>query len=504
MTRTVLHCCAALGLFLSAGCMKLGPDFHRPDIGVPVPEAYQHASAETAGPQAGGPWWHLFGDAELNELVGQALQHNLDIRKAAARVLEVRSQFVETRAERFPGAGLQAQGQRKSLAATATTGSASDQDAWKRQETDSYSLAVAASFELDLWGRLARADEAARADLLQAQENRRTVMQTVVAETVSLYLQVESIERRIRIVSDRIESLRRSLALVEGRYEQGLGSVLDVRQARRALARAEASLPLLRKDLGVGQQRLAVLAGRYPQTGPARSHGEDYFRRLAPVPSGLPSEVLLQRPDVRAAEARLRGLNALVGAAEASRFPSISLTGSFGYTSEDLDRLFRPQSELWGLAMGLAQPVFDAGRRKAGQRAAEARYQQGLADYARTLLTAFSEVEQALLTRKEEVERLDRMVTLVAEARATHQTAEDRYLRGLVDYLAVLESEQARSQAEEDLVLVELAVLANRVALHRALGGTWEEEAEGRPRASLEPEPADTEEDSMKGVVLDD
>jgi len=452
--------------------MKAGPDYHRPDTGVEIPRSYQHATAETVTPQFEDRWWRVFGDPELDQLVEEVLENNLDIKKATARILEVRSQFVETRADRFPTLSLEVQGQKKSQTATVTS---SSQGKWQRKETYSYDLSLPASFELDLWGRLARAEEAARAELLQAEDNRRIVVQTVVAETISLYLEIESLEREIQITSLSIEKYRHSLSLVERRYERGLTSILDVRQARLSLAQAEASLPSLRQDLGISQQKLAVLLGRYPKAIPPRSQQEDYFKRLAPVPPGLPSEILLRRPDVRSAEAKLRALNALIGVAKASRFPSITLTASFGYSSEDLDRLFRPQSVLWNLALGVVQPLFDAGKLKAGQRAAEARYQQGLAEYAKTVLTAFSEVESALLTRKEQLERRDRVLNVLIEARTTQEVAEDRYEHGLVDYLTVMESQQTRFEAEKKLVLVDLAILSNRVALHRALGGGWAE-----------------------------
>jgi multidrug efflux system outer membrane protein len=215
--------------------------------------------------------------------------------------------------------------------------------------------------------------------------------------------------------------------------------------------------------------------GRYPTTQAPRLQPEEYFRRLATVPAGLPSELLLRRPDIRAAEAKLMALNARVGVSKASRFPRITLTGSFGYSSDELNQLFRSQSELWSLALGIVQPLFDAGKLKAGQMAAEARYEQGVAEYAKTVLTAFSEVERAFLTRKEQIERRERTLSFLVEARATQRVAESRYRRGLVDYLTVLEAQQTRFKAEENLVLVDLAILTNRVALHRALGGGWAE-----------------------------
>ena len=475
--RTVLFL-AVLPLLI--GCMKMGPDYHRPDTGIQVPPSFQHADdAEVSNLQAPlETWWQVFRDPELDRLVHEALNHNLDIKQASARFLEVRSQLVQSRADRYPTLSVQGQGKRERTPQTVSMPGISVD-----RESSNFSFSLPATFELDLWGRLARAEEAARADLLQAEENRRTVAQSIVSETITLYFQVESLERRMQITLQSIESFRRSLALAENRYERGLTSILDVRQARRILAEAEAGLPQLRQELGIAQQGLAVLLGRYPETHAPRSQPQDYYHLLVPVPPGLPSELLLQRPDIRAAEANLKILNARVGVAKASRFPRITLTGNFGYSSGDLDRLFQPESELWSLALGIVQPIFDAGKLKAGQRAAEARYQQGVVEYAKTLLTAFSEVERALLTRKEQLERRDRVVGFLTEARATQRVAENRYQRGLVDYLTVLDAQQARFQAEVNLVLVDQAILSNRVSLHRALGGGWAEpSAEGPTR----------------------
>jgi multidrug efflux system outer membrane protein len=240
------------------------------------------------------------------------------------------------------------------------------------------------------------------------------------------------------------------------------------------LAQAESFLPALVQDLGITQQKLAILQGEYPRTKTYRTQESDYYLALEPVPSGLPSDLLDQRPDIRAAEMRLRGLSARIGVAKAVRFPQISLTGNFGYVSEDLNDLFSPETELWNIATGIVQPVFNAGKLAASQRAAEARYAQGVAEYAKTVLTAFSEVEGALLTRKQQLERRKRVMVFLEEARATQQQAQQRYERGLTDYLTVLEAQQTRFGAEENLILVDLAIYTNRVRLHRALGGGWE------------------------------
>ncbi len=449
----------------------MGPDFVRPDIEIKMPVSYQQAPAENIMPLPEDKWWEAFGDLELNRLVEEVLKNNWDIRKATASILELQSLFVLTRADRFPSLGLQGEASRQSLSKNtfSVPGFSSG------GKTTSYTLSLPAKFELDLWGRLARAEEAARADLLQAEENRGTVAQTIIAETINLYLEMESLERMIQLAEESIEYYGRGRSLIESRYERGLTSVLDLRQARRILAQAEAALPSLRQDLGSTQQRLSVLLGHYPKTRPPRNQPKDYFKPPPAVPPGLPSELLQQRPDIRMAEANLRALNARIGVAKAGRFPAITLTGSFGYSSNELeDLLLKSNSELWVGAIGIMQAVFDAGSLKAVQKGAEARYEKGVADYAKTVLAAFAEVENALLTRKEQLKRRERVINFLAEAGATQKAAETRYLRGLVDYLTVLDSQQARIQAEKDLIMVDLAILSNRVSLYRALGGGWD------------------------------
>ena len=216
-----------------------------------------------------------------------------------------------------------------------------------------------------------------------------------------------------------------------------------------------------------------VLLGRYPKTQPARTQPEDYYRRPDPVPTGLPSTLLLRRPDIRAAEARLEALTQRIGSAKAARFPAITLTGSYGWNADGKDRLFKSDSVIWNFSRGVVQPLMDAGRLKARQRGVEAQYQQAVSDYANTILNAFAEVEGALLIREKQLERRQRELRFLEEARATQRVAQNRYLKGLVQYLDVLDAQQTRFIAEDNLALVDLNILTNRVNLHRALGGSW-------------------------------
>jgi outer membrane protein, multidrug efflux system len=449
------------------GCMKIGPDYQTPGLPFTPPERFQYRTQNAKAVVPEDRWWEVFEDPEINRLVKKVLESNPDLRQAAARILELQYRVVQTRADRFPALGVQGGAQRQHEPESVfgpgiPIGGTVSQ----------YRFSLPASYELDLWGKYARAEEASRAQLLQEEENRLTLSQGLVAEAIGLYLTIQSLERRIQITLQSLENYQDSVAFVERRYKRGLTSVLDLRQARRTLNQAKGQIPQLRQELGTAQQALAVLLGEYPETRKPYRQPEDYYKKLSPIPPGLPSELLLRRPDIRAAEARLKALNAQVGVAKASRFPSISLTGSYGYVSEDLFNLFEPGAA-WSLAAGLTQPLFDAGRLKANQRAAEAQYAQGIAAYNKTVLTAFREVENALLIRRKQLERRSDILSFLVEARATQRVAEARYVRGLVDYLTVLNAQQTRFQAEDQLLQVELTILANRVTLHRALGGGW-------------------------------
>jgi len=467
MKGRFFYCALALTTyFFLYGCINLGPDYQRPDLGIQVPESYKFAPTEKPPLEIADRWWEIFDDKELNQLVEDALKYNWDIKQAAARILEVRARYVQVRSNRFPAVDVGGLKDRRQV----NGGQLRDNFI-----VDTYDLSAAASFELDLWSRLKKSSQAAWEDILRAEESRRTVAQAVVAETISLYLNMEAVERRLQIAAQSIRAFRQSLQFVEIRYRRGLTSVLDVRQASRVLAGAETIVPQFEQDLGIIQQQLSILVGRYPETRAPRRQPEDYFMRLAPVPPGLPSDLLMRRPDIRAAEAQLRSLNDLVGVAKAARLPRITLTGEYGWTSDDLNKLLRTENIIWNLTAGIVQPVFDAGRLKAGQRAAEARYEQGVAEYVKAVLDAFGEVERALLTRELQLDRREREIRFLTEARATQRVAQNRYVKGLVNYLDVLNAQITRFQAEDNLVLVDLTILRNRVALYRALGGSWAE-----------------------------
>jgi multidrug efflux system outer membrane protein len=447
------------------GCINLGPHYQRPDINIEIPEYYRRdAIKSTADAVIGDRWWEDFNDPELNRLVEAVLAYNWDLKQAAARVLEARAQFVQVSADRWPQVNFDYDWDKRRFGGV---------NVGRGETITTHQVIFSALFEIDLWSRLAKASKAAWNDILVDEANRRTIAQTLVAETINLYLQIEAFERRLQIAAESIAAFERSLQFVETRYRRGLTSALDVRQARRILAGAQVRVPQLQQELGIAQQQLAILLGRYPETRPARNQPQDYYRQPEPVPTGLASTLLLKRPDIRAAELRLQALNELIGAAKADRFPQITLTGSYGWNADGKDRLFKGESIVWNFARGVTQPIMNADRLKARQRGVEAQYDQAVSDYANTVLNAFAEVEGALLTRQKQLERRQREVVFLEEARATQRVAENRYIKGLIQYLDVLDAQQTRFTAEDNLAQVDLSILTNRVNLHRALGGSW-------------------------------
>lgn len=454
-----------MGSLLLTGCVRVGPQLAKPRT-APPPPAFQYAprAEAPAGPEE---WWEGWGDEELNSLVKAALKGNLDLREASAAVLKAKAVLALADSSIYPSLTLEGSGQyaRSSAAISGRTN--------YDRETATYNLNLAASYEVDVWSRIRHAREAARADLLRADENRFVAAQGVAAQVVANYLTARAVERRILVADRSIEAYDKSLEMVEGRYQRGLTSILEVRQARRTLARARANRPALVQELGQTLQTLALLTGRYPRTRSLTEPAREYDLDPGPVPGGLPSELLKRRPDVRAAEARLTALAERVGQAKAARFPVIVLTGNLGFISYELNELLTDEGNKWALGMGLSAPLFDGGSRSAQQRSAEADYQSGLAGYARTILEAFGEVESALLTAQEKDETKRLLALTLKEAVETQEEALSRYQRGLTDYLKVIDAQATRYQIEDQLVLTDLAIWTNRVTLHRALGGGW-------------------------------
>ena len=457
---------------LVTGC-TVGPDYVRPELATDVPATF--AADSTAAPDSIPPldrWWTAFGDTLLDGLVDEALTGNLDLQSAAARVLEARALLGGATSDRWPSieVGGYASRSKFSLTTVGFTGSIL---------RSFYDANVAFQYELDLWGRLSRAEESARATLLQNEMNRRVVLQTLVADVVRTWLQIREIQSQLGLTLRTEDNFRRTLITVEERYASGVVPALEVRLARQNLLNALAAEPQYRQQLAEVTRRLEILVGRYPAGRAANLADTDMARTvmpepLPPVPAGLPSSLLERRPDLFAAEAALHANVANVGAAKARLYPTISLTGSTGYTGSDLGTWFDSAGGVWSLAGGLAMPLINRGATMAQVRAAEARAEGAVAGYHKAVLNAFSEVENALDAERYQGESEQILVASVREATRSLELAEQRYRAGLDNLLSTLESQRRLFNAESALLSTQRSYRTARVNLILALGGPWD------------------------------
>jgi len=456
-------------LVFLTGCMKIGQDYQKPDITFKIPATYNNANkSATKAPAFSKKWWQVFKNHEIDRLVDLAIKNNLDIKKAVARILEVTAQFTQAKSEKYPKINFETGWKRQSNSIlNPLTGKT------QNSTTTTYTMSIPAKFELDLFGHIARSKEASYAELLREKENCETIALSIVSETITFYLQTKFIERKIQITKNEIDNYKKNLDLVTKRYNRGLTSSLDIRQTRTKLAQAKSEIPSLIHELGTCQQKISILTGQYPETNTPKKQAENYFKHLEPVPSGLPSDLLKKRPDIRKAEANLIALNARIGMAKANRFPKIVLTGAYGFSSRELGDLVKTNNKFWTLASGLLSPIFNAPKLKYAHEAAKAHYINAIADYSKIILTAFFEVENALLKRKQELKKRDRIINLLNEADATYKTALHKYKNGLVNYSTLLQTQQTLFNAQKQLTFSDFTILSNRVSLHRALGGGW-------------------------------
>jgi len=472
----LLKSAAALALVIAgvlSGCASVGPDYTRP--AVPTTSQWRTPS-EGIGSVADLEWWQLFQDSVLRELIGTALAENKDLRLAVARVAEARAQLAVTRAAQFPQ--LDAQGSytnqrfsQKSFPLTAL-GSVPGANGLGVQQ-DFYRTSLDLTFELDLWGRLRRGTEAARADLLASAENTRTVLTTLISDVAQNYFDLLELDREAGIDRRTLASRQASLELVRRRYEDGLTSELDVHRAEQELATAAAAVPDVERRIAQTENRVSVLLGRNP--GPiARGGALDAQAPPPAVPAGLPSMLLERRPDIRQAEQKVISANAHIGEAKAAFFPRISLTGMFGLESASLSELFTGPARVWQVGPTVTFPIFHAGQLRGKLRAAEARRDQALIQYQQTIQQAFRDVEDALVFRAKASDIRTHQEARVQAAGRALDIANRRYTNGLGTYLDVLDAERQLFAAEIDLTGTTRDQLTAVVQVYKALGGGWE------------------------------
>jgi len=445
-----------------AGC-AIGPDYARPEA--ELPRDFAVPQATVAMPER---WWTLFGDPALEALVDESLAANRDLAAAAERVEQVRARFVITRSDQLPAVGIEGSGSRDRY---------SEMSAFPPPagslESSSYRLALRASWELDFWGKYRRATEAARADLAASEAGRDAIRASLVGEAIRGYFNLRALDASLEVAERTLEGRRLSLEMQRLRLQSGVVSELELRQVESDVAGAEALVPVLRRDRDAQEGALALLAGRSPRAVfEARiDRGSPVTPVAVEVPSGLPSDLLLRRPDLRESEERLKAANARIGVARAAYFPSITLTGSFGGESQQLSDLFSGPARTWSVAAGLLQPVYGAGQIAAGVDFADARAREAALAYQQAIANAFREVRDAIGAQSTTREALRAQQARVQVLGRALELARLRHEGGTVSLFDVLETERQFLAVRLEAIAAERQRRAAIVDLYLALGG---------------------------------
>ncbi len=446
-----------------AGCL-VGPDYQRPEVETPSAWRFEEAEVRELSDTL---WWEQFGDPVLNELIRSAVQENKDLRIAAARIEEFLGRLGATRAALYPQVGAEATAGREGRSGVAPfTGGVGD-----NQTDNSYQAFITASWEIDLWGRIRRASEAARAELLGQEEARFGVILSLVSSVANSYINLLNLDRQLEIARETARTRKETLALFELRFEGGVISELELSQVRSEYQAALAVIPRLENLIAQQENALSVLLGRNPGAIPRGCRLDEL--RLPAVPAGLPSDLLAQRPDIRQAEQNLVAANARIGVARAAYFPAISLTGVLGTVSAELSDLFSGDSKAWNYSVPLSVPIFTAGRIKGEVRAAEAVQRQALAAYEQTVQNAFREVEDALVGQSRARAEVAVLAQQVAALRSYAELARLRYEEGYASYIEVLDAERSLFDVELSYERSRSALLQALVQMYKALGGGW-------------------------------
>ncbi|MBZ4193967.1 MAG: efflux transporter outer membrane subunit [Candidatus Contendobacter sp.] len=462
MRKTLLT--AALGVALT-GC-SVGPVYERPEV--PVPAQWQ-VNIQQANDFANTTWWNQFNDPELNRLVQIALEQNKDLLIATARVQEYMGRYGVTRSAQFPQIGANAAGAR-------TRYGESTVPAGTELTIDSYQVNLGASFELDLWGKLRSATEAARAQLLATEEAKRTVILSLVGQLANSYVLLLDYDQQLVVTKETLKTRSESVRINGLRFKAGLIGELDYQQAVAEYQNAAVQVPLLERLIGQQQNAISLLLGRNP--GPIK-RGVTLDKLAMPqVPAGLPSEVLERRPDIRQAEQQLIAANAQIGVAKAAFYPNIALTGFFGVASTDLSNLFDGPSRAWQFAGQLTQPIFTGGSLTGQLQVAEAVQQEVLFNYQQVIQKAFAEVDNSLIAISKLRSQLKDEQAQVKALQRYLDLATLRYQNGYSDYLTVVDAERNLYTAQLQYVQDQGTLYTAMISLYAALGGGWISQAE--------------------------
>lgn len=453
---------------LLVGCM-LGPDYKRPGIDSPKNWRFEEKESRDTVNTA---WWQQFGDPVLNDLIDIALKENKDVKIAAARVEQFIGLYGTTRAALFP-----------QVAASGTAGRGRVSESGPvpitpgvENPSDNYQVSLYGSWEIDLWGKLRRSTEAARANLLASEEGRRAVVLTLVASVSSAYVNLRDLDKQLDIAEETTRSRGESYRIFKRRFEGGVVSQLELSQVKSQYEQARATIPQIQKTIAQQENAISVLVGRNPGPIP-RGKSIDELT-LPAVPEGLPSDLLERRPDIRQSEQTLIAANAQIGVARSLYFPTISLTGLFGWSSKDLSDLFTGPAKVWNYAGNVVLPVFTAGAIAGQVKTAEAIQQQALVSYQQTVQTAFREVDDSLVDQRRTREQLEALLKQVDALQVYARVARRRYENGYTSYIEVLDAERSLFDAELQYAQTQAGLFQALVNLYKAMGGGWVVEAD--------------------------
>jgi outer membrane protein, multidrug efflux system len=463
------------GLLPVAGCL-VGPDYHAPETASPPQWSSPLAGGTTNLRAVDAAWWKTFHDAELDSLVTRAVQSNLDLRAAAARVREARAARGVVAAGLWPQVNTSAGYERERVSANGfppfPPGIPLDANV--------YQAGFDAAWEIDVFGGTRRAVQASDAEIAAAEFGRLDVVVSLLGEVARNYVEVRGFQRQLAIARENIQAQRDVVQLTRDRFNSGLSGELDVQQAATLLATLESQVPNLETGFSQSAHRLAVLLARPPGDLVGELSADAPIPATPPaVPVGLPSELLRRRPDVRRAERSLAAANARIGVATADLFPKFSLTGDIGLQSVSASDWFTGGSRFWSAGPTVQWRIFDAGRIRANIRVQNARQEQALAGYESTVLNSMEDVEDALTAYAKEQVRHQSLTEAVNSAEQAVQISDQLYQNGLSDFLSVLEARRALYVDQDALVQSDRTVTLDLVALYKALGGGWENLGDG-------------------------
>jgi multidrug efflux system outer membrane protein len=465
MTRAIPFVSGLLLAGLLSGC-AVGPDYTRPAVA--SPETFRGQAVAEATSLADAPWWDVFQDPVLKDLIERALRSNYDVAIAAARVQEARANLRVARSERFPSLDYNAAAGRARL----PLGGLNLPDGTDHRTDNFFAGYLAVSWELDIWGRVRRSNEAARATLLATEDARRGVWLTLVSDLAQAYFQLLVLDVQLQVARNSTQAYQGTYDIFLDRLTFGTASRLETSRALGALGSAQATVPRLESEIVARENQISLLLGREP--GPIPRGQPMYAQPIVPVvPVGLPSTLLERRPDLRRAEQQLVAANARIGIAKAEFFPRFSLTSLFGASSPELSALTGGGATIWAVAGMLTGPIFNAGRTTGQYRASIAQWEQARLQYEQSVLTALREVSDALTALGKLSEAETGQTTAVSALEEAVEHATNRYRQGLAGYFEVLEAQQQLYPAQTTLAQIRGTRLLAYAELYRALGGGW-------------------------------